>query len=194
MNNALAEHPSKRASGILPAESRGLSKSRFMAGMQCHKRLYLETFQRELAESTDESGQAILEAGQAVGALARNRFPGGTLIGEDLDWISAERATREALRNQKVPAIFEPALDFDGVRIRADILARSQDGRRDLIEVKSTLDATPAHEWDLTIQYHVLRGAGIPTASERGPKSCPRRQPNRPHVRAVQDFASDGIF
>ncbi len=133
-----------------------------MAGMQCHKRLYLETYQPELAGSADESGAAILEAGHAVGALARNRYPGGMLIGEDLDSSRAQRATQDALRNPAVLAIFEPALSSDGVRIRADILARTRDQRFDLIEVKSTLDVKPEHEWDVAIQYQVLRSAGVP--------------------------------
>jgi hypothetical protein len=52
-----------------------LSKSQFIAGLQCHKRLYPATYWPELAESADDSGAAIFEAGYAVGALARNRFP-----------------------------------------------------------------------------------------------------------------------
>jgi len=139
-----------------------LSKSRFMAGMQCHKRLYLETYRPQLAGPADESGSATFEAGHAVGALARNRYPGGILISEDLDWSDAERATQDALGNRAVPAIFEPAVSFDGVRIRADILARTRDRQFDLIEVKSTLDAKPEHAWDVAIQDHVLRGAGVP--------------------------------
>ena len=64
--------------------SPGLSKSRFMAGLQCHKRLYLETYRPQLTGPADESGSATFERGHAVGALARNRYPGGTLIGENL--------------------------------------------------------------------------------------------------------------
>jgi hypothetical protein len=30
------------------------------------------------------------------------------------------------------------------------------------LEVKSTVDVKPEHEWDLAIQFHVLEGAGIP--------------------------------
>ena len=142
--------------------SPALSKSRFMAGRQCHKRLYLETYRPELAESADESSEATFEMGHAVGALARNRYSGGTLIGEELDWTAANRATRAALRDRGIPAIFEGALSFDRVRIRADILTRTRDKRFDLFEVKSTLDVKPEHEWDLAVQYYVLIGAGVP--------------------------------
>jgi hypothetical protein len=107
--------------------SPSLSKSRFMAGMQCHKRLYLETHRPDLAEAGGESAHAILETGHTVGSLARKRFPGGALIAEDLDWSEADSATRSALRNRAVSAIFETAIAIDGVRIRADILARTSD-------------------------------------------------------------------
>jgi Domain of unknown function(DUF2779) len=146
----------------VPVTSPALSKSRFMAGRQCHKRLYLETYRPELAGSADESGEATFEVGHAVGALARNRYSGGALIGEELDWAEADRATRAAFRDRAIPAIFEGALSFDGVRVRIDILTRTRDRRFDLFEVKSTLDLKPEHEWDLAVQYHVLRGAGVP--------------------------------
>jgi hypothetical protein len=139
-----------------------LSKSGFMAGMQCHKRLYLATYRPELAGPAGESGEATFEMGHAVGALARNRYSGGALIGEDLDWAEADCATRAALRNRAIPAIFEGALSFDRVRIRTDILTRTSDRRFDLFEVKSTLDLKPEHEWDLAVQHYVLRGAGVP--------------------------------
>jgi hypothetical protein len=139
-----------------------LSKSRFMAGRQCHKRLYLEIYQHELAGSADESGEASLEVGRAVGALARSRYSGGALIGEELDWAEADRATQAAFRDRAIPAIFEGALSFDRLRVRPDILTRTRDRRFDLFEVKSTLDLKPEHEWDLAVQYHVLRGAGVP--------------------------------
>jgi CRISPR/Cas system-associated exonuclease Cas4 (RecB family) len=133
-----------------------------MAGMQCHKRLYLEIHEPGLAGASDDSAEAILEAGHRVGALARKSFPGGTLIGEGMDWSQAHSATRVAIRDPSVPAIFEPAIAIEGVRIRADILARTRDRRFDLIEVKSTLDIKPEHEWDVAVQYYVLKRAGVP--------------------------------
>ena len=46
--------------------------------------------------------------------------------------------------------------------IRADILTRTRDRRFDLVEVKSTLDVKPEHEWDVAVQLYVLEGAGVP--------------------------------
>jgi hypothetical protein len=52
-----------------------LSKSKFRAGLQCAKRLYLEIHARELATPFDEGTQAVLDAGTRVGELARARSP-----------------------------------------------------------------------------------------------------------------------
>ena len=58
-----------------------LSKSKFLAGSQCHKRLYLQVYQPELAAQPDASGEAIMEQGHEVGLLAHRLFPGGIKVG-----------------------------------------------------------------------------------------------------------------
>ena len=54
-----------------PGNSPQLSKTRFMAGLQCLKRLYLECYDRDLADPVDETQQAIFDTGTGVGELAR---------------------------------------------------------------------------------------------------------------------------
>src|SRR6188768_276492 len=63
-----------------PAQVR-LSKSKFVTGIQCMKRLYYQIHQPELAGPTDESQEARLEQGNEVGLLAQSRFPRGVLVG-----------------------------------------------------------------------------------------------------------------
>jgi hypothetical protein len=93
------------------AEIPKLSKSRFMAGLQCHKRLYLECYARDLRMPADPFTQAVFDTGTAVGVLARERFAGGVLIEDDhLDHETAEGKTRRALADPAVPAIYERAL------------------------------------------------------------------------------------
>jgi hypothetical protein len=48
-----------------------LSKSRFMAGLQCLKRLYLQVHKPGLAGELDERSWAVIEQGQEVGRLAQ---------------------------------------------------------------------------------------------------------------------------
>ena len=61
-----------------------LSKSRFMAGLQCHKRLYLECYPSVSRDPVSPATRALFEAGARVGAVARGLFAGGVRIGEDV--------------------------------------------------------------------------------------------------------------
>ncbi len=141
----------------------GLSKSRFMSGLQCHKRLYLELYEPALAEQGDDRTQSLIDQGQKVGALARNRYPGGRLIEHDyLHHSDAELTTRSALSDRAIPAVYEGAFSFDRVAVRADILTKTRDSRVDLFEVKSGLDVKDEHQWDVAVQLYVLEGAGVP--------------------------------
>ena len=139
-----------------------LSKSRFMAGLQCHKRLYLGCFHFNLKDPFDEGRQAILDSGTRIGELARDIYPGGVLIGEDhLQHGKAVSSTEKALADSSVQAICEAAFVYDGIRIRADILVQSGIDTFDLIEVKSGTSVKKEHIPDVAVQLYVLQGCGI---------------------------------
>jgi hypothetical protein len=48
-----------------------ISKSKFVAGCQCLKRLYFQVHQPGLAAEPDAASEAIIEQGREVGLLAR---------------------------------------------------------------------------------------------------------------------------
>ncbi|MGB0911892.1 MAG: hypothetical protein ACPGYT_16145, partial [Nitrospirales bacterium] len=52
-----------------------LSKSKFLSGLQCAKRLYYEVHTPELAGEVDPERQAIMNMGTEIGEIARRRFP-----------------------------------------------------------------------------------------------------------------------
>ncbi len=147
-----------------------LSKSKYLAGLQCHKRVYLEVRAPELASEPDEQTQAILDMGTAVGELARQRFSGGVLVEADYRHPTEALArTATLLQDQAVPAIFEGAIVFNRVLMRVDILERVEpvpDGRPSwrLIEVKSATKVKDVYVNDVALQAHVLEGAGVPLA------------------------------
>lgn len=145
----------------MPSKTARLSKSRFLAGLQCRKRLYLEVHHRELASEPGPATERIFESGHEVGELARDEFPGGTLIDPPPYEIDrALRETEEAIASG-ASVIYEPAFIFDNVFIRIDILAKTETGEWDLIEVKSTTKASDTHVADAAIQRYVARGAGL---------------------------------
>jgi hypothetical protein len=84
-----------------------INKSKFVAGCQCLKRLYLQVHDPELAAKPDGATEAIVEQGREVGLLARQLFPGGVEVRSDGGLGQAIRATLELVANAKVPAIFE---------------------------------------------------------------------------------------
>lgn len=142
-----------------------LSKSRFLAGLQCPLRLWYQCFRRDLAAPVSAAQEAIFEMGRRVGLLATERFPAGVPIVEDFrHHADAERTTRAAMADLQVPAIFEAAFTADGVRIRVDILQRAEDGEWNLIEVKSSTGVKEEHLFDAGIQLRVLQGAGVKLA------------------------------
>lgn len=136
-----------------------LSKSRYVSGLQCHKRLWLEVRRPELA-LPGPAQVAALAAGAHVGERARLLFPGGVLV-EETDFDAARARTRALLADPSVPALFEAAFAHRGVRIRADVLQRRRGGAFRLIEVKAASSAKDIHIHDLAVQQFVLHGAGV---------------------------------
>ena len=158
----MADEPGQ-VSAMPEATSPMLSKSRFLGGLQCLKRLYLECYRRDLADEVSLSQQAIFDSGTAVGELARQRFPGGVLIAEDhSQHRQAVATTQTLLADPSIPALYEPAFIFQGIRTRVDILTRSDDGQFDFVEVKSGTSVKDVNLPDVAIQLHVLEGCGIP--------------------------------
>ena len=135
-----------------------ISKSKFMAGLQCSKRLYLDVHRPELAEDVDDGR---MQQGIEVGSLAREMFHGGVFVAADYKHLSdAIRDTRELVANREVTAIFEAAFEHSGVLVRADVLKRNSGGFH-LTEVKSSTKVKPEHTDDVSVQKYVMQGCGL---------------------------------
>ena len=137
-----------------------LSKSRYLSGLQCAKRLYLEVNRRDRAPVGTFGSR--FDGGDAVVPLARARHPGGVLV--DVEYGRHEEAvalTARLLADPRVPAVFEAAFLFDGVRIRTDLLLRNHDGTWDLQEVRPSTSVKETHLPDLAVQVYVLSGCGV---------------------------------
>src|SRR5271167_3006223 len=96
-------HGQRVAAGCRTAVIMRISKSKFVAGCQCVKRLYWQVHEPELAAQPDAAVEAIMEQGHKVGMLARQLFPGGVEVRSDRGLDDAIRATRELAANPAVP-------------------------------------------------------------------------------------------
>jgi len=165
----LAAYGSQPLITTIPATIR-LSKSKFLSGLQCHKRLYLEIHAPSFATEPDSAMQAILDMGTEIGELARKRFSGGVLVDADHRHAAeAVQRTQELLDDPDVPAIFEAAFIFEQVLVRVDILERAVSPTGSiawrLIEVKSSARVKEIHLDDLAVQWYVLAGCGLSIGS-----------------------------
>lgn len=140
---------------------RPLSKSRITAGLQCLKRVYLETYDGAKRE-IQPGRRAILDAGRLVGRIARDYFPGGvTIEHEGVAHEEAVRRTAAALADPATRAVYEGAFTHDGIRARVDILARANGERWDLVEVKSSTGFKGEYLDDVAAQLHAVEGSGV---------------------------------
>ena len=143
-----------------------ISKSKFVAGVQCPKRLYWQVHEPDLGAEPDAHYRAVIEQGQEVGQLARQLFPGGVEVeGSRQNLGDAIRITKELVANRDVPAIFEATFEHGGVLVQVDILQRRDKRRWRLLEVKSTADLKEHHLYDVGIQSRVVARSGLKLSS-----------------------------
>ena len=172
---------------ITPHKKR-LSKSDFLAGLQCSKHLWLRINEPGAPElQVDEGLSYLFEQGRKVGELARTYVPGGTLI--DLPFYAIEnrvRATRRAIDDgtraiddgvreiddrgraiddkgrvidDGVQIIYEAAFATEKLFVAIDILESSSDGFV-VTEVKSSTSVKDEHLQELALQAYVIRQCG----------------------------------
>jgi len=137
-----------------------LSKSRFLAGIQCPKRLYLEVHCPNLAEKSREMGIKTA-IGNQVGDAARQLFPGGALIAHDDDPYLALKETRHLLMQCPERPLFEATFEHEGLLIRSDIFSKAKKGFR-LVEVKASTTIRDYYILDCAVQSWVIEGEGYP--------------------------------
>ena len=141
-----------------------LTKSRYIDGLRCEKKLWLGWHARLPYE--DAPPYSILDTGNRIGEGAWALFPGGVLITEKPYEHEAGVARTAALMAGDAPAIFEAAFEYNHVRIRVDVLERLDNGWG-LREVKSATSASEdkGHVDDVAVQLYVLQGAGVDITS-----------------------------
>ncbi len=138
-----------------------LSKSLYIRGLQCHKSLYLRKHFPELKDDPDAQTQARFSAGDDVGELARDLFPGGVLVPYIENGSAAQiKQTADAMAAGK-KVIYEATFDYDGIFVKVDILRKTVRGWQ-IYEVKSSSTLKEVHKDDVALQYYVLTNLNVP--------------------------------
>lgn len=137
-----------------------LSKSLFVAGVQCVKQLWWRVHEPMATElQPDIVLQDRFDQGRQVGELARRCYPSGTLVTSAA--AREERlAETAALMASGAQVLFEPSFSADGVFVSLDVLEREASGYA-LVEVKSASTCKAEHIADVAVQLHVLARNGI---------------------------------
>jgi hypothetical protein len=137
-----------------------LSKSRFVSGTQCEKKLYFDFFRKDLKPEVTPQQQALFDTGHIIGELAQLVFPGGRDASpENYSDFSASLANTRNWISEGVLTIYEAAFSHDGGFAALDILHHTG-GERWAIEVKSSTSVQEYHITDASYQYWVMKQAG----------------------------------
>lgn len=136
-----------------------VTKSDWLHAMQCLPGAWYGL--REEISAPDEAARFRMEQGQEVGALARELFPDGVLVGRSGVLSSAEH-THELI-SAGVDTLFEPTFPLPPFIAKADILTHDNHGWH-VLEVKSNFSDTSQMDElldDLAYTVWILSEAGI---------------------------------
>ena len=138
-----------------------LSKSTFLQGLQCDKRLFLYKHHYNWQDPVSDKQQALFDRGHKVGKLARELYPNGVDASPPNPRAYAKGIdfTRELIEGG-TEVIYEAAFIYNEVLIYADILVRHGSKWR-IYEVKSSTSISETNIIDVSVQYYVISNSGL---------------------------------
>lgn len=138
-----------------------LSKTTFMYGCQCPKRLWLNKFMPTAKDEPDEAQSAIFQGGTNVGLLAQQRFPNGVDASPETFYEYQKSVVKTAeLIATGATIIYEAAFQFNGILCAIDILVKDNN-KWYAYEVKGSTSAKPTFVQDAALQYYVITNSGL---------------------------------
>ena len=133
-----------------------LSKSKFILGQQCTKSFWFDVNNVKPSNPPDDSAKERLSAGNEVGEISKQLFPDGQevpyLPGKEKEMFEITKRLLE----DGVTSIYEGSFIFDDIFVRVDLMNKTDKGW-DIYEVKSSSSVRSYHEYDASIQWHVLK-------------------------------------
>lgn len=139
---------------------KSISKSRFVSGVQCSKKIYFEYFRNDLKLPVSESIQQIFDLGHTVGTLAQKSFPDGKdATPEDFSDFSKSIEQTKQWIAEETETVYEATFATEKTLVMLDILHRENDEIW-AIEVKSSTSVKEYHYTDSAFQYYVMSKSG----------------------------------
>jgi len=135
-----------------------LSKSKYLAGLQCPKLLWIQSHEPERIPGADTITQYIFDQGHMVGEYAKRLFPGGIDIPHD-DFMGNVAATKQLLAENK--PLFEAGILSGRIYCRLDILNPVNEDEWDIIEIKSGTSVKEVYIDDVSFQKFCCEKAGL---------------------------------
>jgi hypothetical protein len=135
-----------------------LSKSKYLAGLQCHRYLWKQVHEPQLIPEVDAATQFTFDQGHLVGEYAKQLFPDGIDIPRD-DFMYNIAATRKLLAERK--PLFEAGILAGRLYCRLDILDPANEDEWDIIEIKSGTSAKDVYIDDVSFQKFCCEKAGL---------------------------------
>jgi hypothetical protein len=138
-----------------------ISKSRFVSGIQCSKKLYFDIFRKDLKPEISEQQELLFSTGHEIGVLAQSAFPNGKDASPEnyYDFSKSIQDTKDWI-DSDVKTIYEAAFSSNGVLAALDILHHTENERW-AIEVKSSSEVKKYHLTDASLQYWVMNKSGF---------------------------------
>jgi hypothetical protein len=138
-----------------------ISKSKFVSGYQCHKKIYYDIHRKELKLLPDSKTESSFSSGNAIGLLAQQYYPNGYDARANINgnWALAIERTQQWIKSG-VSTIYEATFSNSNAFAALDILHYTG-SEYWAIEVKSASGVENYHIIDASLQYWVMNKCGL---------------------------------
>lgn len=134
-----------------------LTKTTFVLANKCRRWLWNQFHDPRPIEISPIGSAA--DVNKRVRRLARQLFPGGVEVpGSFWPHTQALEHTQDLMSDERIPAIFEAAFEYDGIYVRVDILERIDASTWGIREVKS---AASIRDRSVNLKENYVRNAII---------------------------------
>lgn len=137
-----------------------LSKSKYIAGIQCPKLLWYHYNAKDEMPAPDAATEAKFDQGHEVGELAKKLFPGGIGVEWNMDFKDVLQQSQELLKERK--PLFEAGFMHNPTYARIDVLDPVEHGKWNIIEVKMGARVKDPNYDDVAFQRYCCEGTGLP--------------------------------